>query len=297
MFHSLTNQAESIIILNPAAKGERAAERQDRLAELLPKAEVITTSGPGDATRITREAVSAGVKRVIAAGGDGTVNEVVNGIDGSGATLGILPIGSVNVFAMELKLPMDLEKAAQLLSGEAESVTKEVDLLQANDRYFVQLAGVGFDAETVRQTDSEMKKIFGPLSYVFSCAQVAGRPHQPLKVTTDEGIEEEGTFLLIGNGRFYGGPFRFFPDAKLDDGTLDVCLFKKLTHFDLLRYFRGALTFGAHTRFPDVHYFKTTSLSVRTSAEVPFEVDGELQGVCPVEFKVNPGALKVVAPV
>jgi diacylglycerol kinase (ATP) len=282
------------IIFNPAAKGERAAQEQNRLQSLLPEARILSTEGPGDATRLTREAIRDGAEMVVAAGGDGTVNEVVNGINGSGTRLGILPIGSVNVYALELGIPMGLEDAVDVLRSPDDSRVRQVDLLQANGRYFVQLAGVGLDAETVRQTDHEFKKIFGPLSYVFTCADLAGKEHAPLHLVDGEGRERKGSFVLVGNGRFYGGPFSFFPEARLDDGSLDVCLFKKLTRFDLLRYFRGALTYGAHVNFPDVDYFKTDRLRVTTEGEVPFEVDGEYQGICPVEFKVLPGALEVV---
>lgn len=284
------------IIFNPAAKGERAVQQTSRLQSLLPQARFLLTEGPGDATRLTREAVSQGAELVVAAGGDGTVNEVVNGINGSGTPLGILPIGSVNVYALELGIPQGLDEAAELFRCPEQLQIRQVDLLQANDRYFVQLAGVGLDAETVRQTDHEFKKIFGPLSYVFTCADLAGKEHAPLHLVEGSGREHTGTFVLVGNGRFYGGPFSFFPEARLDDGNLDVCLFKKLTRFDLLRYFRGALTYGAHVNFPDVEYFKTDRLKVTTEGEVPFEVDGEFQGVCPVDFKVCPGALRVVAP-
>jgi len=282
------------IILNPAAKGERASEHEERIREILPEVEVLVTRKAGDGTEMTREAIRRGASRVIAAGGDGTVNEVVNGINGSGVELGILPIGSVNVYSMELGIPGGLEDAARLHAGQGGGAIREVDLLKANDRYFVQLAGVGLDAETVRETGHELKKVFGPLSYVATCAGLAGRPHPLLHIEGDCGKETEGAFVLVGNGRFYGGPFAFFPEAELDDGNMDVCVFKKLSRFDLLRYFRGALTFGAHVRFPDVEYFKATELRVSTTGDVPFEVDGELQGVCPVHFQVHPHRLKVV---
>jgi len=207
--------------------------------------------------------------------------------------LGILPVGSVNVFSMELGIPSNLDKAIETARN---GIIRPIDLAKANDRYFVQLAGVGLDAETVRLTDPEAKKSFGPLSYVMTLARVAARKAPPLEIRNGHKEPLHGSFVLVGNGKNYGGPFHFFPKAELDDGRLDVCVFHKQTHFDLLRYFRGILTYGTHTKFTDVTYFKTDSLEVTGTEEIPFEVDGEFHGNCPVTFSIEPGALRVLVP-
>jgi YegS/Rv2252/BmrU family lipid kinase len=281
------------IILNPRAKGERAKRVFDRLHTLLPDAHFERTKEAGHARELARRACEEGYDVVIAAGGDGTVNEVVNGVAGFPVRLGILPIGTVNVFAMELGIPSKLELAVEcILAGHAQSV----DLAMANGRHFVQLAGVGLDAQTVKETDWEFKKALGPLSYVVTASQVVARQAPVLTIKRDRGGDLTGAFVLVGNGKLYGGPFEFFPDADMNDGLLDVCVFEKMSHFDLVRYFQGILL-GRLKHYPDVKIFKTARLEISAEEEVPMEVDGELHGQLPALFTVSRSALRVIVPV
>ncbi|MEM1158101.1 MAG: diacylglycerol kinase family protein [Verrucomicrobiota bacterium] len=287
------NKREVCIIFNPAAKGERARKSIPVIRDAFRDAEFIETERAGHATDLAVEAGKR-FRKVLAAGGDGTINEVANGLAHTDAALGILPIGTVNVFAMELGISTRLEKAIQVIKR---GKVRQVDLAKANDRFFVQLAGVGLDAETVRMTNNESKKALGPLSYLMTLTQVVGQVASPLKICNGHEEPLEGTFVLIGNGRHYGGPFNFFPEAQLDDGLLDICVFHRLSHFDLLRYFRGILVNGGHTKFTDVTYFKTDHIEISGGLhEAPFEVDGEFHGNCPVKFSVAPRALKVLVP-
>jgi diacylglycerol kinase (ATP) len=279
---------EILVILNPAARSERARNVWDRI-ESLPRARVRPTQAPGDAQRFAREAADAGIRVVVAAGGDGTINDVVNGIAGSGTALGILPVGTMNVFAAELGLPNDLEEAWEVVEA---GYTRSIDLAQANDHFFVQLAGIGFDAQVVERTSWNFKKNFGPLSYLVSAAQIAAEK-PPRIVVESEGRTWEGSFVLIGNGRFYGAPINVFKEAKLDDGLLDILILKNLGYLDLARFLTGVFT-GTHTEFEDVDYFQTSLANVRSDEEVPVEVDGELMGKLPVDFRIAPRKLRVV---
>ncbi len=283
---------EICIIFNPAAKGERAQKLLPLIKEAFPEATLLETTHAGHATELASEAGKK-FRKVLAAGGDGTINEVANGLAHSEAALGVLPVGTVNVFALELGISGNLSKAIDVIKTGRE---RSVDLAKANDRYFVQLAGVGLDAETVRMTAPESKKALGPLSYLMTLSQVVGQTASPLEIRNGHEKPLEGTFVLIGNGRHYGGPFNFFPEAKLDDGMLDVCVFHRLSHFDLLRYFRGILVNGGHTKFTDVTYFKTDHIEISGALNEPFEVDGEFHGNCPVKFTVAPKALRVLVP-
>jgi len=280
------------IILNPAAKGERARNLSEKLRRHLPGCRLVLTRRPGHAQELARGLALEGVDTVVAAGGDGTVNEVVNGIVDFGVQLGILPVGTVNVFAMEMGIPADLRQASEIV---LEGHVRELDVACANQRHFIQLAGVGFDAETVQATDLNFKKMVGPLSYVLAAMHVAAQKPPQLHVVCDNRREIEGCFVLVGNGRFYGGPFEFFPEADMQDGKMDVCVFKKRTHFDLLRYFQGIMS-GSHTRFDDVEYLKARRIVVTADRKVPFEVDGELQGGTPVIFTVKKKLLPVLVP-
>jgi len=282
-----------LIILNPAARGERAGVLKEKIEALSIQCVVRTTSQPGDACAMAAEGVKDGFRTIVAAGGDGTVNEVVNGIAGGPVALGILPVGTMNVFAAELGIPSgDLGKAWDVITR---GHVRHLDLPKANGAYFVQLAGIGLDAEVVRRTAPESKKALGPISYVISLAQAAAEPPPRLEIVPDDSRERTGTFVLVGNGRLYGGPFTLFKDARLDDGLLDVLVFQGQGHWDVVRYLQ-AIAFGSHVELEDVEYFQTSGITVRSSTEVPYELDGELSGLLPCRFEVAGHKLTVLAP-
>lgn len=285
--------SRKLVILNPAAKSEKATAFQRKIESLCEhNCETEMTSAPGDARALAARAVSEGFTTVVAAGGDGTINEVVNGLAGSNVALGLLPVGTMNVFATELGLPMDVQKCWKIIE---EGKTRMVDLPVANGQYFIQLAGVGLDAQVVEETSREFKKNFGPLSYVISASQIAARKPPKIFVESDDSPPREGSFMLIGNGRYYGGPFVLFNDAKVDDGKLDVLIFRNLSHLDIIRYLQGIM-FGTHIDLHDVEYFQTSRVRVTSEERVPVEVDGELLGEVPVTFQISPHRLKVLVP-
>ena len=279
-----------LVILNPAARSERAKGTWQKI-QSLPAATVKTTSAPGDARQLAEWAVTQGYRTVVAAGGDGTINEVVNGIVGSDVELGVLPVGTMNVFATELGLPSNLAKAWAVVR---EHHVRRIDLVRANEQYCVQLAGVGLDAQVVQATSWNFKKNFGPLSYLISAAQIASRT--PPKLVIEHADQRlEGSFVLIGNGRYYGGPVAFFKDARIDDGKLDVLIFKNLGYLDIARYL-GMILMGMHTDLADVEYFQTKKVRVSSEEEVPVEVDGEVVTRLPVTFRISSRKLKVLVP-
>lgn len=284
---------DTIIIFNPAAKGEKAKRFLDTIQELSPKAELRPTASEHDAEEFARQAVREGVRTIVAAGGDGTVNQVVNGIGESGVRLGILPVGTMNVFAAELGIPNnDLPGAWALMrSGRI----REIDLPIAGNHYFAQLAGIGLDAQVVQETDLDFRKNFGPLSYLVSATQIAARKPPKLLVRLDDGQEHTGSFVLVGNGRYYGGPFTIFSRADTGDGLLDILVFKNLSHLDIVRYLQG-IVMGSHTRMPDIEYLQASSFSVRSEENVPVEVDGEVVGSLPMDFRIAPEKLRVITP-
>jgi YegS/Rv2252/BmrU family lipid kinase len=284
---------KTLVILNPAARSDKASRLRERIAALSGGASMRLTSEAGDARDIAAEAVREGFEVIIAAGGDGTLNEVVNGIGGSSVRLGILPVGTMNVFATELGIPQgNLERAWSVIE---QGKVVEVDLPKANDTHFIQLAGVGLDAEVVRKTTADSKRALGPLSYLLTLVQVAA--HKPSRVVLEAegGRISEGSFALIGNGRLYGGPFPVFQRASLFDGLLDVLVFQNQSHWDVVRYFQ-AIAFGTHPQLPDVEYFQTSTLRVTSSGDVPVELDGEVAGMLPCLFSVSSQKLRVLAP-
>jgi diacylglycerol kinase (ATP) len=284
---------KTIVILNPAACGDRANRWRSRLESLARGCAVCATARPGEAALMSRRAADEGFDKIVAAGGDGTINEVVNGLAGSGATLGLLPIGTVNVFAMELGLPWhNLEMCWEIVQNDN---TRLIDLPNASGKYFVQLAGVGLDAQAVKETSVVLKRNFGPLSYLISAAQIAIRQPPRLFLESDNSALKEASLVLIGNGRRYGGPFPFFKHAVIDDGLLDVVAFRQLNYLGLIKYLQDVF-FSSDIRLPEVEYFQTRRLRVTSDQDVPFELDGELAGNCPVEFQMHERSLRVLVP-
>ena len=283
------------VIVNPGARSARAGLRLNDIRALSPQVEMRETGGIGDASRLAEELARAGAPLIVAAGGDGTVNEVVTGIVRAGAlgrtVLGVLPTGTMNVFAAELGLPAArLDECWQAITG---GLAREVDLWRLNDTYFVQLAGVGFDAAIIRETSWESKKRFGPLSYLMSGWKVLGRRATVMSVQAAGREAVSGTVVLIGNGRHYGGPFPLFPHALPGDGLLDVVVMpgQGWQHF----YAVGrALLSGHYAAKRGVHYFQTDQLRVEAADAVPYEVDGELAGAASVLDFSKHGRLTVM---
>ena len=281
---------DTAIIFNPKARSEKSRDLASLLREVAPEARLLMTTGPGDARRLAAEAAHDGLRIVAAAGGDGTVNEVANGLAGTDTTLGVLPIGTMNVFSKEHNLPEKLEDAWAVIRAGSQ---RQIDLLAANDTHFIQLAGVGLDAQVVKETPWESKKNLGPLSYLISAAQIAARTPPKLLIEAG-GRVSEGSFVLIGNGRYYGAKLVLFPKARVDDGLLDVLIFKNIGYLDIAKYLAGVLI-GRHTGMDGVEYFQVSEATVRSEQEVPVEVDGELSGALPVTFRVA-GKLRLCVP-
>lgn len=284
---------DTLVILNPAANSDRAKRVQARVESLARGCTVRASSSAAEAEILARNAAQEGFHKVVAAGGDGTIHAVVNGLAGSSATLGLLPIGTVNVFALELGLPLhNLEMCWNIIEGDQ---VRLIDLPSANGKYFVQLAGVGLDAQVVKETSLTFKRNFGPLSYLISAAQIAARKPPRLFLESPGTSINEASFVLIGNGRRYGGPFPFFKHAVLDDGLLDVVAFKQVGYLEIIKYLQDVF-FSSDINLPEVEYFQTERLRISSDQDVPVELDGELVGNCPVEFTLRDDRIRVLAP-
>jgi YegS/Rv2252/BmrU family lipid kinase len=271
---------DTVVILNPAANSERARRWRSRVEELTRGAVLCATSQTGEAEAIARRAVRDGYAKIIAAGGD--------------AALGLLPMGTMNVFANELGLPAtNLDECWDIICA---GRTRTIDLPNANGKHFVQLAGVGLDAQAVKETSLAFRRSFGPLSYIISAAQIASRPPPRLTIESADITTSEGSFVLVGNGRLYGGPFPFFKRALIDDRLLDVLVFKRIGYLEIIRYLQDVL-FSPSITMPEIEYFQTAHLRVSSEDEVPVEVDGELIGNCPVEFQMGERGLRVLVSV
>ncbi len=291
------------VILNPAARSTKAAALETTIRSLSPAPEVHMTSGPGDAAVIAERLATEGHELVVAAGGDGTMNEVLQGICRANArrkpgekhtALGVLPLGTMNVLSVELKLPgRDIAGCWKRISS---GQRRDIDLWMANEHYFVQLGGVGLDAQIVKETSWEQKKKYGPLSYVISAVNVLMRPPPTLHIQIDGKAPLVGTVALIGNGRHYGGPFPLFRDASNTDGMLDLIIFRGLGGMEFIQLLRGMLI-GGYEACEYLDYIQTSQFTVTADCgEAPVELDGELADLsAPVVFRPAPFRLSVIA--
>jgi YegS/Rv2252/BmrU family lipid kinase len=252
--------------------------------------------GPGDATRIAQEAVARSDEVVIVAGGDGTINEAVQALAGSATALGFIPYGTVNVWAREIGLPLSPRDAAlSLTSGRVETL----DLGVANDRYFLLMAGIGFDGEVVRRARrvERFKHRFGVLPYMAVTLATATRYRGVDVELRYDGVirRVQALMLVLGNTRLYGGRFRFTPDAVATDGWLDLCIVKGRGPIALVRQ-ALPLLIGGSTAFSDVETLRVRELVVRGNGPAPLQLDGELIGSTPAHFRVARRALRVIVP-
>jgi diacylglycerol kinase (ATP) len=261
------------------------------------------TAAQGEARGLAAQAVRDGFSTIIAAGGDGTANEVVNGIGDvpggfASARLGILALGTVNVFARELGLPRTVSGMAKAIAAGHETV---IDLGRAefpsngtpHSRYFLQLAGAGVDSRAIELLSWELKKKIGPLAYVWAGLR-AVRETQPI-IHVEAGTRASGELALLGNGRFYGGSFAVFPHASLQDGELDVCVIEKLSAARVIELALGVAT-GRVYRFCQAQLLRSPTIKLTSSSRVLLQLDGENAGELPVTFSVLPKVLRVIVP-
>jgi diacylglycerol kinase (ATP) len=292
------------VIFNPSAKGEKSRNFRRHLGEVAARCDLRQTAAAGDARAMAAAAVREGFETIVAAGGDGTLNEVLNGIADvpaglNRARLGVLPLGTVNVFARELGIPRRFAPAWQTILQARE---RRIDLPfvqyqhagSSTRRCFAQLAGAGLDARAIALVHWSLKKKIGPLAYVFAGLQALLQAPSRITVTTGQRTLT-GELVLIGNGRLFGGPFRVFPAADLSDGLLDFCVFPRANGWILARaaaplLFRHRLPSGIAERL------QADAVELTSPSPTPLELDGELVGQLPAKFSVQRASLRVIVP-
>ena len=281
------------LIFNPSAHAEKGKQFADKLRSFSDRIELYETKDHSHLKEIANGLVSQSYSRIAVAGGDGTINAVIESILSADIELGIFPTGTMNLFAREIGLPLNnLKECWEVIK---QGKKNKVDVFKAGDSIFVQVAGVGYDAKIIEETSWENKKKFGRFSYLISAFSVANQDPPVIKVIPESGEIIEGAFVLIGNGALYGPALKLFPEASNDDRLLDVMVFKNQSPTDILRYVSG-ITFGRMEKTKGIEYVKASRIRVESDTEVPFEVDGELAGVTPVEFVPCDKQLTVFVP-
>jgi YegS/Rv2252/BmrU family lipid kinase len=286
----------ALIIYNPKARNAPGTSRLRAAADLYRihgwQVDLAPTEAAGHATLLAREAAEAGTPVVFSCGGDGTLNEVVNGLVGTETRLSLIRGGTGNVFAKEIRLPRTPEKALRvLLEGEE----GRFDLGKANDRYFLLMCGVGFDASVVRKVPSQTKRLLGTTSYVlWGVAEVARYRSKVVQIRVNDEEEQEIDlyWLLLGNTRSYGGVLNITHEAIADDGLLDAYVFAG-SRIPITTAARLAVQ--RQDGAPGVSFQRIQQLEIVTPG-IPVQADGEYFGETPMTFSVAPKALTILMP-
>lgn len=283
------------VIYNPVA-GPRVVNRIDQVRSYLSARgrpfRIRETAAPGDAVIMARESALEGADAVVAVGGDGTMNEVADGLAGSATRLAFVPHGTGNVFAREFSLPESVEGCLDLLST---GKTISIRMAKANDRRFVLLASAGFDAEVVERMNPRQKNLIGLAAYVLCGVRhiLRSQPTLWLEFPDHERIEAQAVFVV--RGKKYGGNVTIAPDGDIAGDTLQVIALLRKGRWSIAMFALDALR-GKHTVSRHVLVRESSSLFVRSAIPSACQVDGEYLGPLPVRFTVTDALLRVVVP-
>lgn len=287
-----------LVIYNPTAGRKRGKRLTDTLALLRAKGcEVVErrTTRRGDAEEFARDASSDDFDVVVAAGGDGTVNEVINGMVGrpDRPRLAVIPLGTANVLALEIGLdPKDAEQVSDTI---AHGPSRTVHLGLANGRHFLLMAGAGLDAHVVEGVNVALKRHAGKLAYVVeSVRQAFGYDFPELQIRAN-GQTYEGRMAVACRGRFYGGPFVAAPDARLDRPKLEVCILPKSGVGGVVRY-GLALPMNKLAELPEVQVVSADSITILGPRGAPLQGDGDIVARLPAEISIAGETVELVMP-
>ena len=284
------------------------------------------TSKPREATDLARRAALRGAKVVIAAGGDGTINEVVNGLLGTDAALGVLPVGTTNVWALQMGIPamnpvFPFAKVVKLVAGLEERIagpspvkyygrvlldaakvlvegrTVTVDVGEVSGRYFLMWVGIGLDAAITDSISSKEKRAMGSWAYLLPAIETVNRfPSTDVCLNIDgKAIKVSTSLIVISNIPLYGGAVEIGAKASVNDGKLDVCVFKGDGLFSFVQHGLKVLS-RQHLQDPDLEYHQCSEIVVDSTRTLPVHVDGEPFGETPVTIRAVSSALKVIVP-
>lgn len=293
---------KATLISNPktgryASRRRPIQELASNLESLGVKVDLRLTAGPGDATTIAARAARNGSSDVIVAGGDGTINEAIQGLAGTAARLAIIPRGTANVLARELGLPLDDDQAVAVA---AQGKSRKIYLGIATDetthesRHFALMAGIGLDASVVKHVQPRLKKRIGKGAFWISgLSHLADWNPRPFTLEID-GHEYNATFAAVGKSAKYGGDLAITPGARLDQPEFEVCMIETMSRLRYLHLLSYAMRNGMPRDKPEVRFVK--AVNVKAFGEAQVQVDGELLGHLPMRFEIASHSLEVIVP-
>ena len=292
------------LIFNPTARGNNAVKFRKWLGQLPDNVTLIETTAPGSASGLAEQAIKDGFQTIVASGGDGTINEVVNGIgqkkrELDEVSLGILPLGTMNVFARELGISLSIKKAWNTIQlGHTRKVDLPIAKLHTHsgltEKVFIQMIGAGLDGDAVGGVSIPLKRKVGALAYLASTLS-ALRATPPKLTAKWDGGSTEGEWMCVGNGKMYGGPFTLFPNAMVDDGKLDLCVLPKVNN-RIIAHAVIAMLRGKLNSWPGIIYHRVSELTIEGPTDTRIQADGDYIGKLPLQIRVLPRKLNVLVP-
>jgi diacylglycerol kinase (ATP) len=285
--------ARPLFIVNPAAGNGRAASALAN-ASFTGPADIVHTSAPGDAERLTHQATLDGFSPVVAVGGDGTVQEVVNGLMRAPQPppLGIVAAGGGNDAVRSLRLPKNHNEAIRLAWS---SHSRPIDLGRCNDRYFLNVAGVGLDTQVAAAVNaSDGRFAHGKAGYIVQALkELRHYVNAAYRITLDgEVVETEAILVAVANLRYFAGGMKIAPNADPTDGLLDVWIGRNISRLEALMLF-PAIFAGQHGRHPRVTHHRVKSVTIESDTPLDVQLDGEIVETLPATFDVVPSALRI----
>jgi diacylglycerol kinase (ATP) len=291
------NMTTCLVIRNPVSRRSLDERRLSAALDVAHQAgwdvTIATTLQERHATELARDAAARGVDVIVVNGGDGTINEAVNGIAGTAAALAVLRGGTANVWAGEIGMHRDPVKAMrQIVYGDR----RRIDVGRADGRCFLLMAGIGFDAEIIPRVSGRLKRLIGPFAYIVAgVIQVFRATTWQARVRTDDVASDMALhWMLVSNTRSYGGITDIMFRAEADDGVFDVGVMHRGGPWHMVVDGIRVLL-KRHERSPNVDYVKTRTLEIETPG-LPVQLDGELWGATPMRFEVWPQSLTAIVP-
>lgn len=283
------------LIANPVSGGDARTRIQTALTTLRQQGadvELYLTRARGDAKKAAEQALAEGYDRIAVAGGDGTLNEVVNGVASPDLPIAFLPFGTVNVFALEAGIPMQLQAACALA---VHGAARQITLGKIDDELFLLMASAGWDAKAVAHVRPGLKRLVGRLAYAVSALEVLLlHPPAPLELVLPDGSCSAGFGVVVSNCRYYGGRYVVTPQASMFRDDLEVCLLRQSGRLALLKFAVG-LILKRPLQSPLVEFFTLGGVELR-GTRTPVQVDGDAWGDLPVRIQAVPRAVTMVLP-
>ena len=298
-------------IVNPNAGNGKGGKDRDRISEILNRNnirfEMRSTGRKGQATEFTRDLIANGYRKIISIGGDGTLHEVINGIftqdncSPRDITIGIIPVGTGNDWGRMFGIPLVYEGAVQVIR-EGKQMLHDIGVIDyfnagvKTRTYFINIAGLGFEAVVVKKTNRQKDKGMSNKAIYFYnlLSSLISYRNTPVEITIDGRTSTAKVFSInVGNGRYCGGGMRQTPDAIPDDGLFDITVIKEMGRIEIIKSLQ-LLYDGTIMSHPKVDGYRSTNLKVTSESLLYIEADGESLGHTPVEFSIIPSAVNII---